>query len=325
MTGKVGFFLPCLMLLAILSGFSQAPVKTTSPNDSAKVKAYVDSARKIAGTEWALAANYFCIPGQEPNSPTAPEVQPAKLFDNLYLFGDQGTTIHALTTSAGIILIDSGYANKVESIYLPAMRKLGLDPAQVKYVFVGHAHADHFGGSTYFQERYGAKVVLGAKDWDVIDQMTPQPNAAKPPKRDVVAVNGQSIRVGDTSVTTVDIPGHTPGGIGFIFPVKEGNRTHMAAMNGATILLLDNPRLAPETMQQYARAIENFKEITKRMKVDVEIQNHPLFDNTWVKAAKLPARRAGDANPFVVGEASYQVFLNVISECIKAHQARREN
>jgi metallo-beta-lactamase class B len=99
----------------------------------------------------------------------------------------------------------------------------------------------------------------------------------------------------------------------------------MAAMNGATILLLDNPNLAPETMQQYARAIENFKEVTRRMKVEVEVQNHPLFDNTLEKAAKLAARKPGEPHPFVVGEEGYQRFLDVISECIKAQMARRQN
>lgn len=327
MNRKLRLSVPCFMLSVAISGFSQAPAAAPAKPDTPKVKAYVAEAHKIAGTDWAAAADYFCTPGREANSPTAPEIQPTKVFDNLYLLGDQGTVIYALTTTEGIILIDSGYANKVETIVVSGMKKLGLDPAQVKYVLVGHAHGDHFGGSTYFQDRYGSKVALGAKDWDEIDKMPPpaQPNAAKPLKRDVVLTNGQVVRLGDVSVTIVDIPGHTPGGIGFIFPVKDGNRTRMAAMNGATILLLDNPRLAPATLQGYAQAIENFKDVTKRMKVEVEVQNHPLFDNTFEKAAKLATRKAGDPNPFVVGEAGYQKFLNVMSECIKAHQARREN
>lgn len=318
----------CWMLSSGIVGSAQSPVKTADPpEDSAAVKDLVSAARKTAGAEWALAASYFCVPGQQPNSPTAPVVEPTKVFDNLYFIGDRGTLVYALATSDGIVLFDSGYQNKLESVLLPGMRKLGLDPARVKYVMVGHAHADHFGGSAYFQEKHGAKVVLGAADWDTIDQMAVslQPNAAKPPKRDVVAADGGSIRVGDAEITTVAIPGHTPGGLGFIFPVKDGARTRMAAMIGATILLLDNPKLAPETMQQYARAIENFKDVTRRMNVEIEVQNHPLFDNTLEKAARLATRSQADPHPFVVGAAGYQRFLDVISACIRAQAARRAN
>ena len=314
---------PLVVLGTALPAFPQAP--TVTP-DSPKVVAFVAEARKIAGREWAAAATYFCTPGQQPNSPTAPVVAPTKVFDNLYFIGDEGTLVYVLATSDGLVLIDSGYQNKVESVLLPGMKKLGLDPSQVKYVLVGHAHADHFGGSTYFQEQYGAKVVLGAADWEALDQAaaSPQPNAAKPPKRDIAAKDSQTIRVGDAQITIVHLPGHTPGGVGFVFPVKDGKETRMAAMNAATILLLDNPRLSVATMQQYAEAIQNFKSVTTRMKVEVEVQNHPLFDDTFEKASRLATRKPGDPNPFVVGEAGYQRFLDVISTCIRAHIARKE-
>ena len=155
-------------------------------------------------------------------------------------------------------------------------------------------------GRRISRSRTGAKVVLGAADWEALDQAaaSPQPNAAKPPKRDIAAKDGQTIRVGDAQITIVHLPGHTPGGVGFVFPVKDGKETRMAAMNAATILLLDNPRLSVATMQQYAEAIQNFKSVTTRMKVEVEVQNHPLFDNTFEKASRLSTRKPGDSESF---------------------------
>jgi len=38
--------------------------------------------------------------------------------------------VWAVTTSAGIVLIDAGYADQLESVLLPGMKKLGLDPSQ---------------------------------------------------------------------------------------------------------------------------------------------------------------------------------------------------
>jgi len=60
------------------------------------------------------------------------------------------TAVWAVTTSAGIVLIDAGYADQLESVLLPGMKKLGLDPSQVRYVILGHGHGDHFGGALYF-------------------------------------------------------------------------------------------------------------------------------------------------------------------------------
>jgi len=153
-----------------------------------------------------------------------------------------GTTVYAITTSDGIVLIDSGYADQLESVLLPQMQKLGLDPAKVKYIFLGHGHGDHFGGTKYFQDKYGTRLLLSNADWDMLDK----PNAkgklpAGAPKRDMVAIDQQPITVGDFKITPVLIPGHTPGSLGYIFAVKDGGKTHIVGLYGGTVLL---PRLA---------------------------------------------------------------------------------
>jgi hypothetical protein len=59
------------------------------------------------------------------------------------------------------------------------------------------------------------------------------------------------------------------------------------------------------------------------MKVDVEIQNHPLYDRTLGKLSALNERKPGSPNPFVVGPNSYGKFLDVQSRCMQAAIARR--
>jgi metallo-beta-lactamase class B len=285
----------------------------------ATVQQHIDAAKKIAGTEWATAANYFCAETQVTTSATDPEVEPAKVFDNLYYFGDKATIAYAINTSDGIILIDAGYADKVESILIAGMKKVGLDPAKIKYVIITHGHADHFGGAAYLQEHYGAHVIVSEVDWQM---MQPGGRGAAPPKRDMVAVEGQQIRLGDVTVTPVLTPGHTPGSIALVFPVKDGTQTHTAGLFGGTILRAGNA--SPEALQQSLRSLDHFAEIAKQMKVDVEVQNHPLYDNTFEKTSALQARRPGAPHPFVVGEPSYARFVNVMSECAKAGAARRQ-
>lgn len=50
------------------------------------------------------------------------------------------------------------------------LKRPGLDPAQVKYVVISHAHGGHDEGARLFQERSGAHVVMGGPDWDALDK-----------------------------------------------------------------------------------------------------------------------------------------------------------
>jgi metallo-beta-lactamase class B len=44
------------------------------------------------------------------------------------------------------------------------LKKVGLDPASVKYVVVSHAHGDHVGGAKLMQDRFGSRLILGGPD-----------------------------------------------------------------------------------------------------------------------------------------------------------------
>ena len=290
--------------------------------------AHVDEARKLAGADAWLQGpfNFYCVAGgARPNNTSAPALEPVKLFDNLYAVGNSEATVYAIATTQGIILIDSGYADRVEPEVVAGLRKLGLDPAAVKFVLLGHGHGDHFGGSSYFQEHYVTRVGTTAADWDVMYPATPPANAANAnavkPKRDLVLAEGQPVTLGDTTVTLVAIPGHTPGSLAFIFPVKEGRQTHTAGLFGGTILTAD--RITTPGLQQYVQSIAHYLDVAKTMKVDVEVQNHALFDMTPERLKKLKARQSGAPHPFLVTTDGYVKFWSIVSECIQAEIARR--
>jgi len=320
--------LTCLALAVAFTAIGQAQRGAASQPrpDNAQSLAHIEAAKKIAGTDVTAPFNFFCIPANtRANNANAPELEPVKLFDNLYAAGNSETIVYAITTSGGIILIDSGYADRVETVLVPGLKKLGLDPAKVKYILLGHGHGDHFGGAAYFQEHYGTRVGTAAEDWDLIYPANPppqtNPNAVKPPKRDLVLKEGQPIKLGDVAVTPVLIPGHTPGSMAFIFPVKDGKTTHIAGLFGGTILTVD--RITTPGLKQYAGSIRHYLETAKRLKVDVEVQNHAIFDDTPNRLARLKTRKPGEPHPFVIGAAKYARFWNVVSECIQAEIARR--
>jgi metallo-beta-lactamase class B len=317
----------CAMLTTLAgSAAAQSPAKPDSP----QVKTDIAKAEKAAGTMWAAEQRFFCGRPMG-NRPDDPVLQPAKLFDNVYVMGRTGTATYAITTSAGIILIDSGYQADVESILLDGFKKLGLDPAQIKTIVITHGHVDHFAGSPYLQEHYGSRVYISQPDWDLMERPPAGSGEGKAkkgpppalPRHDMVMTEGQPIVLGDVKITPVFIPGHTPGSMGVIFPVKDNGKTHIAAMFGGTMMgsVLNG---SMDELEQYKKSIAHFKSETQKAKVDVELQNHPLYDNFGDKAAKLKERKKGEPNPFVLGQADYQKFVDVMASCLDAQIDRRK-
>src|SRR3977135_3244322 len=95
-------------------------------------------------------------PGPAPNRATW-FTEPAKVFDNLYFVGSKIHSSWALTSSEGIILIDTLFDYNSEEAIVGGLRKLGLDPKAVKYVIITHWHRDHVGGAKIMQD-LGARI-----------------------------------------------------------------------------------------------------------------------------------------------------------------------
>jgi len=135
--------------------------------------------------------------------------------------------------------------------------------------------------------------------------------------------DGQTITLGDFNVSAVAVPGHTPGSMGFIFPVKDRGKAHVAALFGGAWL---TPQiLSDEALRTFQMSVQRFKEATRRAKVDVLLQNHMLMDPIQDKLDRLVIRKKGDTNPFVVGVSDYQKFLDVMDGCTRVNLARRRS
>ena len=140
-------------------------------------------------------------------------------------------------------------------------------------------------------------------------------------KRDVVVKDGDTIEFGGVKFTAALIPGHTPGSLGFVFEVQDGGQKHTAGLFGGSILL--SGRIPDDGLRQYVQSVQHFADVTKRFGVDVEIQNHPLYDGFPAKLERLAARKPGQPHPLVVGADAYQRFLAVMGACGDAQLARR--
>jgi metallo-beta-lactamase class B len=251
--------------------------------------------------------------------------EPAKVFDNLYFLGQTEYSVWAVTTSAGIIIIDTIFDYSVEDEVVGGMKKLGLDPTTIKYVIVSHGHSDHSGGAKFLQDTFGARVILSAADWDLLDRST-----GTKPKRDMVATDGMKLTLGDTTLTLYLTPGHTLGTISTLVPVKDNGMAHLVAYWGGTAFnWVNGPAnyITPERpdkfwFQTYSNSARRFRDIASTASADVIVSNHTIFDGSKTKLPALAARKPGQPNPYVIGQEGVMRYLTVVVVCAQAGLAR---
>jgi len=236
------------------------------------------------------------------------------VFDNLYFLGTRSLNAWALTTSGGIVIIDPLYDYNVEAEIIEGLRTLGLDPADITHVLVSHGHGDHYGGAQQLQRQFGARVLLSAPDWDM---MLANTGSQPKPTRDIEVTDGQQLSVGDTQLRFTLTPGHTPGTISTLVPVRDGGRSHVAALWGGTAM-----RPTEEFYTRYVAGAQKFAAVAAEAGADVVISNHAIFDRADEKIEALATRGAGDPHPFVIGEEATQNMFKMIQHCAQAGLAR---
>jgi len=303
-------------------------LRAQTANDTPE--AHIAVAKTAAGDDYQNLFNFLCaVPGQRggvagtgaqrgqgqrqgPPERSTWYAEPVKVFDNLYFVGQTEYSVWAVTTSEGIIVLDTIYDYSVEEEVAGGLKKLGLDPANIKYAIVSHPHPDHHGGAKFLQDRYGVRIIMSGADWDMLEKST-----GTKPKRDMVATDGQKFTLGDTTLTLYVTPGHTPGTISSLIPVKDNGRPHLVALWGGTGLNPDK-----ESIQNYIRSAQRFSDIVRQAGADVILSNHTDFDGSKVKLPLAAKRASGAPNPYVVGNESVRRYLKVAEECATSRVIR---
>ena len=236
---------------------------------------------------------------------------PAKLFDNLYYVGRTDVGAWVIKTSDGLALIDTLYTPEdAANIIMPGLQQLGLDPAQLKVVFATHFHGDHAGGVPFFRDR-GVRIMLSEADWGPLGGA---PNA------DSIARDGQVIMLGDTPITIVLTPGHTPGAISLIFPVTENGVTHKA------VIMELSPRGGADVHKQAVEGIAHLGEFIASESVDVALHPHEMIFDPVARDFIMSAssRTQGSENPLVIGNEAAGRFAAMVGKCWEARIATME-
>ena len=286
------------------------------------IDAHLAAAKRAASSDFRGVLGALCIaPANVPPQDATPAppplnrgsmyTEPAKVFDDVYFVGTKDRSSWALTTSDGIILIDTTYEYEAEQVIVSGLKKLGLDPASVKYVVISHAHSGEVGGTKLMQDRFGSRIVIGEGDWETIEKSVNQfPNGK--PKRDIAVTDVQKIALGDRTVTLVPMPGHTAGTLSMIFAVTDNGTPRTVAFSGGTEFNFIND--VPH-FDIYINSARKFAAAAAAAGATILMTNQSEFDNASSKIKMLAARRPGEPHPLDVGVDGVQRYFKVLDEC----------
>jgi len=197
-------------------------------------------------------------------------VPPQHLVGNIYYVGAIGVSSFLITTSAGHILIDTGFEDTVPIIQR-SVEQLGFKCSDIKILLSSHAHIDHVGGHTAMRQLTGAKVYASSADARVLqsggkDDFIPFPKdlvVYSPVQVDHVINDGEQVSLGGVTLTGHLTPGHTRGATTWTMEVIEnGTSYHVvffssASINAGTRLLQGAPY--PELAQDYTATFAKLK------------------------------------------------------------------
>jgi metallo-beta-lactamase class B len=286
------FFLVVALLCVSIMGCQSVSSTTDTP-----IQAPLTSARPPSYPPWLNPP-----PGTDLNS-----MEPTRLFDNFYYVGTKSVGSFIVDTGDGLIMIDNGWGEKDCALMVNDMKKLGLNPANIKLIILSHEHIDHYGGTQYLKNTVcpNAKVALTLIGWNYL-RTRPIEGAydnPRPKSIDMFLTDGQRITLGNTTIQIVFTPGHSMGCVSFIIPVKDNGVQHTIGVMGGTSV---QPNWDEAFL--YYSSIEYFKEACTLAKCDIGLGVHAM--DYAVDMTKLRERKPGDANPLVIGTEKFNtVYL----------------
>lgn len=136
------------------------------------------------------------------------------MYFRKFVVGDMANNNYLLIDNGEAGLIDcTGDIPELESV-------LKENNAQLKYIFLTHAHFDHIAGVAKLQEKYGAKLYVHEDDKQTLETTNDFMHAVglppiNVPKSDVFLKDGDKVKIGNIELDVIHLPGHTKGGVGY--------------------------------------------------------------------------------------------------------------
>jgi len=236
-------------------------------------------------------------------------VEPFRVIGNIDYVGTNQISSHIIVTSEGLILLDTGTTLMTPMIQ-ENVEKLGHAITDIKYIISSHAHWDHVEGHAAMKKLTGAKIVALGEDaasiTSGIDTSALGGDGWTPAKVDRTIKHGDTLTLGDTTLTAHHTPGHSKGCTSWTTTVSEGGKSYDVIFIGGTsvnggVNLLNNER-HPSIAEDYATTFARLKKIHP----DVFLAQHPSMYRMDGKRRAL--KNGAQKNPFI-NRDEYKIFL----------------
>lgn len=238
------------------------------------------------------------------NDTKAQTVEPYQVFDNVYYVGICWVSAWLVKTSKGAVLIDTLYGEFTDQL-IDNIKKVGVDPADIKMVLLTHGHFDHVGGVSKLKSLTNARFVMSEEGWKEAQieakKTQGKPNAwvmPDPAATDILVKDGNSLTVGDTTFQAYITPGHTWGTTSYVLNVREGDSTHRAITIGGLGL---NAIDGPQQVEAYIRSVDRIKAMVDDPKhpITVHLTAHPFSNGQIEVQSQLKTRQPDQPHPMV--------------------------
>ena len=202
-------------------------------------------------------------------------MEPFKIIGNIYFVGTFQASCHLIDTGDGLIMIDPGY-NKTLYLVIRSIYELGFNPKDIKYIINTHWHHDHAEATAAMVDLSGAKTLIGHRDAEKAKQYF---------EPDILIHEGDTLTLGNTTISFLETPGHTAGTISFFFETEEAGKTYRLGMFGGA-----GANTLAQGKFDYEGCREDYRNSLNRLRqerVDVFIGNHCWNNDTAGKGKVL--------------------------------------
>jgi len=227
---------------------------------------------------------------------------PHKVIGNVYFVGTAALGSFLITTPEGHVLINSDFETTVPQIRA-SVEKLGFRFTDIKILLGSHAHGDHMEGDALVKEFTAAKVMAMEEDVPALMKMKP---GNKPHPIDRVLKDGDSVKLGGSTLVAHLTPGHTKGCTTWTLKTEENGKSYNVVILGSIGV---NPGYVLVGNQDYPRIADDYVrsfKILRALPCDVFLASHGSFYGLEDKYAMLGK---GGPNPFIDPQG-YQAHLD---------------